>query len=102
MKISRTGSAANHGTNHVNLNNPKFDWSNVNKSLVIKQSRAKDFTTTSHHSYVLTIPANELNELLTALAKAAIANPAVLEAELAPSIKALAQLHAVSVGLLAT
>jgi len=100
MKISRTGSTKDHGTRHVALPNPKFGWSKSDLCLTIRHSRAKDFGDgSSHHSYFLTIPAMELNELLAALAKAALSDPSVLEAELGPSLKSLTQLQAVTAGL---
>ena len=100
MKISRTGSAANHGTKTVNLASPKFAWSTADSSLNIRSGRAKDFSTSSHHSYAISVSMQELNELLAALAKAALANPQLLEAGLASSLKHLAQIHGVVAGII--
>lgn len=99
MKISRTGSDANHGTKSVNLPNPKFGWLKSVASLSIQHLRAKDFSSRSHHTYAMLVPIEEVNELLAALAKAALADPAAFEADLGPSMKSLAQLHAVAAGL---
>ena len=100
MKISRTGSAANHGIKTVTLASPKFAWSTIDSSLSIRNGRAKDFSTSSHHSYALSVSMQELNEFLAALAKAALANPEVIEAGLAPSLKHLAQIHGVVAGII--
>lgn len=99
MKISRSGATAYHGKREVNLDEPSIEYSKFDSSLMIRHSKAKDFNTEAHHSYTITIKSNELNKMLVVLAKAATTSPEIFEAQLAPSLKALAQLHAVASGV---
>ncbi len=101
MKISRTGSAADHGTREIAFPAPVIKWSNPKAALVIRQGRVKDFATSAHHSYTVEVNLDEVNAMLGALAKAALAEPTAAERNLAPSLKSLVQLQLIVAGLYA-
>lgn len=98
MKISRHGAEAFHGVSTIEFTSPSFAWYEPSDSLQICEPRAKDFSTSAHHSYTAYITLEELNGILCTLAKAALANPTLFEEALAPSLKALLQLQNVASG----
>ena len=99
MKITRRGSAADHGPREIGLSSPTFQWSSSKACLSIRQGRVKDFTTSAHHSYNVEISPEEINAILEALAKTALADPKAIERHLASSLKSLVQLQSVVAGL---
>ncbi|MBU1931991.1 hypothetical protein KJ965_04820 [Patescibacteria group bacterium] len=99
MKITRRGSAADHGESNIELGEPAFAWRKSDSCLTIKQSRVKDFSTKSRHSYTVCIKAPELNALIQALSDAAISDPGSFEKALEPSLKALVRIQAVVAGV---
>ena len=70
MKISRIGAAADHGTRSVNLPDPKYTWTAIDNSLKIRHGKARDFSTTANHSYVIAITETEIIQILSTLAAA--------------------------------
>ena len=99
MRISRHGAEAFHGVSTIEFKSPSFGWYEPSASLQICEARAKDFSTSAHHSYTAHLTLPELNEVLRTLAAAALANPAAFEEALAPSLKALLQLQSVASGV---
>ena len=99
MKITRHGSAANHGPQELNLPQPAFEWSQEAKSLKIHHGRAKDFSGNAHHSYDIAISTEEFCEVLSALAAAAVSNPRAFERNFATANNAFQRLHFISGGL---
>lgn len=99
MKITRRGSAADYGESSVELGEPTFAWSKSDSCLTIKQSRVKDFSTKSRHSYTVRVTVSEINTLIQALSDAAINDPTVFEKALEPSLKALVRIQAVVAGV---
>lgn len=99
MKISRRGSAADHGESSIELKKPSFAWRKTDSCITVKQSNIKDFSTKSHHGYTLSLSLPEFVGLLDAISEAAIADPASFEKGLEPSLKALARIQAVAAGL---
>ena len=99
MKITRHGSAANHGPQEIAFRAPTFEWSKVDLSLKIHQGRVKDFSSPAHHSYNVLISSKELCEILSALSSAACSDPGTFEVEFADALKALQQLQYVCAGL---
>ena len=99
MKISRRGTAADHGESSIELKTPSFAWRKSDSSITIKQSNVKDFSTKSHHGYTISLGLPELVSLIQSLAEAAHAEPAAFEKGLEPSLKALLRIQAVVTGL---
>lgn len=99
MKISRIGTSANHGESSIELNSPKFSWNSVDSCITIKQSRVRDFSTTSRHNYTVRLSLTEIQGLLQALSEAAISDPNTFEQGLESSIKPLIRIQAVVAGL---
>ena len=99
MRISRTGSASDHGTRSINFPSPTIEWSPSKTCLFIRQGAVKDFTSPGRHSYNIAISPSEVNAILNALAAAALLEPATIELQLAASLKALLQLQAVVAGV---
>lgn len=99
MKITRRGSTADHGESSIELAEPTFAWSKSNSCLTIKQSRVKDFSTKSQHSYTVRMTVPELNTLIRTLSDAAINDPITFEEALEPSLKALVRIQAVVAGV---
>ena len=99
MKITRSGSAANHGTRAVNFPSPAIEWSPGTACLVVRQGGVRDFTSGSRHSYNLAITRVEIGAMLEALAKAALADPKTMEELLSTSLKSLTQLQFIGAGL---
>ena len=99
MRITRHGSAANHGPQELNLPQPTFEWSHEAKSLKIHHGRAKDFSGGAHHSYDIAISREELCAILSALATAAGSNPRDFEGSFASANNVFQRLHFISGGL---
>jgi len=99
MKITRSGSRSNHGQSHIQFNAPRVAWVKTDSTITIRQSDVKDFTTTSHHSYVIRISAEEVNELFKVISAAAVCDPTYFEKALEPSLKSILQLQQVVAGL---
>lgn len=99
MRVSRRGTAADHGESSIELKTPSFAWRKADSSLTIKQSKVKDFSTKSHHGYTISLSLPELASLIQALSEAALAEPSSFERGLEPSLKALTQIQAVVAGL---
>lgn len=99
MKITRQGSAADHGESSIELKEPTFAWSKSDSCLTIKQWRVKDFSTKSRHSYTIRATVSDLNALILALSDAAINDPGLFEKALEPSLKALVRIQAVVAGV---
>ena len=99
MKITRRGSAADYGESSVELAEPTFAWKKSDSCLTIKQSRVKDFSTKSRHSYTVRMTVAELNTLILTMSDAAISDPGSFEKMLEPSLKALVRIQAVVAGV---
>ncbi len=99
MKISRRGTAADHGESSIELKTPSFAWRKSDSSITIKQSSVKDFSTKSHHGYTISLSLPELVNLIQSVSEAAFADPALFEKNLEPSLKALTRIHAVVAGV---
>lgn len=99
MKISRRGTAADHGESSIELNAPSFAWRKSDSSITIKQSNVKDFSTKSHHGYTISLGLPELVSLIQSLGEAAYAEPATFEKGFEHSLKALLRIQAVVAGL---
>jgi hypothetical protein len=99
MKISRRGTAADHGESGIELKTPSFAWRKSDSHITIKQSNVKDFSTKSHHGYTISLGLPELVNLIQCVSDAAFADPAAFEKNLEPSLKALTRLQAVAAGL---
>lgn len=99
MKILRRGATADHGESSIELGVPKFAWNKVDSCLTIKQSRIKDFSTKSQHSYTINLSLPEINEILRTLSDAAIIDPGYFEKGLEPSLKDILRIQAVAVGI---
>lgn len=99
MKISRRGAAADHGESSIELGEPTFAWNKTDSCLSIRQSRVKDFSTKSRHSYTVRLTLPEINEVLRTLSDAAISDPGNFEKVLEPSLKAILRIQAVVSGI---
>ena len=99
MKISRRGSAADHGESSIELDQPIFAWNKAGSCLTVRQSRVKDFSTRSRHSYTVHLTLVEINEVLRTLSDAAISEPASFEKALEPSLKAILRIQAIASGI---
>lgn len=99
MKISRRGAAADHGESNIELAEPTFAWNKTDSCLTIRQSRVKDFSTKSRHSYTVRLTLPEINEVLRTLSDAAIIDPGHFEKALEPSLKAILRIQAVASGI---
>ena len=99
MKITRHGSAANHGSQEIDFSSPTYEWSQASGSLKIHQGRVKDFSTTAHHSYNISLSSKELSEILSALSSAACSDPDAFEDSMSGALKALQRLQHVCAGL---
>lgn len=99
MKISRRGTAADHGESSIELKAPSFAWRKTDSSITIKQSNVKDFSTKSHHGYTISLSFPELVSLIQSLSEAALAEPASFERGLEHSLKALMRIQAVVAGV---
>jgi len=64
MKISRRGSSADYGANSIEIDKPRFSWNEKEKSVEIRQTGIKDFTSGSTHNYVFQVSLNEIKELV--------------------------------------
>jgi hypothetical protein len=99
MKISRRGTAADHGESSIELKTPTFSWRKYDSSFTIKQSNVRDFSTKSHHGYTISLSLPELTSFLQAVSDAACADPTLFEKNLESSLKALTRIQAVVAGL---
>lgn len=99
MKISRRGAYADFGTSTISFPEPKFEWNKSNSSLSVKQQSVHDFSTSSRHNYDISISPEELVQLFSTLAAAALSDPQTFEEKMGASLKSIAQLHGVLTGL---
>lgn len=99
MKIFRRGSNANYGDSSIELESPNISWQKSDSCILIKQSHIKDFSTTAHHNYRISLSFQEINMLIKSLSEAALLNPKLFEKELESSLKALVQIQNVTAGL---
>lgn len=99
MRISRCGSGAFHGFRVIEFQSPELKWNATDQALQIAQNRVRDFNTVSDHDYVASISLSEFASLMQIMADAAMASPRAFETGLAGTTKALAEMHAVSAGL---
>lgn len=99
MKISRRGTYADFGTSSISLSKPKFDWAAEKFQLSIKDTAVSDFSTGSTHNYDIQIRSDEIVQILSVLAKAALSNPTLFEEKLGDALKSVTQLQAVLSGI---
>lgn len=99
MKIARRGAFADHGESSIELKAPSFVWRKLDSNMTIKHSGVKDFSTKSRHSYTISLSLPEMADLIQSLSDAALADPALFEEHLEPSLKAITRLQAVVAGL---
>lgn len=99
MKISRSGTSADHGVSSIELNTPAFTWRKSDSRLAIKQLNVKDFSTGSHHDYTIFLSLPELVSLFQCLSEAIQTEPVVFEKGLESSLKALIRIQAAVAGL---
>ena len=66
MKISGTASLANHGTQSIELEEPRIVWSKDKQSVILEGYRIGDFSPASStkHNYEVEIPIAELAEII--------------------------------------
>lgn len=102
MQIIRSGSSANHGRSSISFKSPNFGWNESDSTITIKQRRVRDFSTTANHDYVVSLPPEELTQILAAVAGAALSNPSLFEERMGSALKSVAQLHAVLSGVVRT
>lgn len=99
MIISRRGARADHGESSIELDEPVFSWDKAGSCVTLKRRYVKDFSTSSRHSYTVKLSLVEINDMLQALADAAISDPCQFEKALEPSLKSLLRLQAVAAGI---
>lgn len=99
MKISRRGAAADHGESSIELGEPSFAWNEANSCITIKQSRIKDFSTKSRHSYTVELSIADINQVIRTLSDAAVGDPSQFEKVLEPSLKPILRIQAVASGI---
>ena len=99
MQIIRSGSSANYGRSSISFKSPSFAWSETDSTVVIKQRRVRDFSTTANHDYVASLALEELAQILAVVAGAALSNPSLFDERMGSALKSVAQLHAVLAGV---
>ena len=100
MLVMRTGAAKFRGLNHIKIKADKYEWREEVRFLTISGSDVADFSSRTHHNYIVSFDVEELKEMLGALAGAALAGPAKFEDEFGGSLKAIVTLQTVAAGVM--
>ncbi len=99
MKISRSGSTAFHGTRSIELFDPKVEWDDHTKSIVLKKNRIKDFSNGSKHDYEIFISLEELASLIRVVGEEPINDsPDDIAQSLSPNLRQLHRLVNACIG----
>ena len=99
MRISRRGSSADFGESTIIMDKSSFSWDEKNSTVKIQAQRIKDFSTDSRHNYEIYVSVEEIAQVISVLAKAAMEKPGEIEQCMASSLKDLVRLQAVVAGL---
>lgn len=99
MQISRHGTWSYHGKSIIELNSPDFSWDSKTSCVIIRQSRIRDFSGSSHHDYTISLSLDDVQRLLLTLSEGASSEPVAFEKALESSLKHLTRLQAIAAGI---
>ena len=97
MRISRTGSRADHGTYEIACESSFASWCYDDKDVGIHASHVRDFDTPARHNYTISLSCGEVADLVAEVSKGldSDARAAIAEA-FAPHLAALLQIASVA------
>ena len=70
MKVSRHGSARDHGPSLIELTNPHYLWDPRTGEVLLEYRDVKDFNTPAHHNWAVRIGADDVRLIVNAIAVA--------------------------------
>ena len=99
MLISRSASFRINRVTQIRFTPAWYEWCDEERLLTICGQNVVDFSSSSRHNYKVRVSVDELREILTVLAGAALADPEKFEEKFGESLKSLVQLQAIAAGV---
>ncbi len=100
MRIRRRGTATNRGWSEVSFRKLNISWNDVEKSIVLKTARVKDFTTESNHDYEIFISMKEITWVFNFVGERVVSRaPEIVEEAMASSLRGLIRILSTVSGL---